>query len=367
MRKTTQHDSDTSESECEFLGQVTKHLEHTAKKVRSGPNQDTVLIRIGDMDAHVEPDSGASANIMDEYQFRALKRRSQEISELYPSKDTLKTLQSDLVVKGEFPASLRNNNRGTESKFLVIEGKMDSPPLLCKNTLLELGMLKIDPEGTLREPNDLRIKSVKTQSGEIQDIIDEYSSVFEGIGVFRDSQGEKIEVKLEMDPAETPVAQKPRHVPYHLKDPLKKWLEQGVEEKIFEKVLDGEPITWCSPLVVQPKPKYAERKTLELQMIRASIDMRIPNQSMKRSRCVQAPKIGDFVYHLHDCKIFTKLDLRQGYHQLTLDLETRQVATFSTPWGNYRPRRLIFGAKSSQDVFDEAMFRTVANLPTWST
>ena len=49
---------------------------------------------------------------------------------------------------------------------------MDSPPLLCKNTLLELGMLKIDPEGTLREPNDLRIKSVKTQSGEIQDIID---------------------------------------------------------------------------------------------------------------------------------------------------------------------------------------------------
>ena len=191
------------------------------------------------MDAHVEPDSGASANIMDEYQFRALKHRSQEISELYPSKDTLKTLQSDLVVKGEFPATLRNNNRGTESKFLVIEGKMDSPPQLCKNTHLELGMLKIDPEGTLREPNDLRIKSVKTQSGEIQDIIDEYSSVFEGIGVFRDSQGEKIEVKLEMDPAETPVAQKLRHVPYHLQEPLKKWLEQGVEEEILRKYQMG--------------------------------------------------------------------------------------------------------------------------------
>ena len=39
---------------------------------------------------------------MDEYQYRALKYRSKEIRELDASKDTLKTLQSDLVVKGEF-------------------------------------------------------------------------------------------------------------------------------------------------------------------------------------------------------------------------------------------------------------------------
>ena len=156
-----------------------------------------------------------------------------------------------------------------------------------------------------------------------------------------------------MDPEAVPTAQKPRHVAYHLQQLLKKWLEQGVQEEIFEKVPDGEPITWCSPLVVQSKPKYTNvnKEKLEPQMIRASIDMRIPNKFMKHSRCVQSPKVEDFIYHLHDCKVFTKLDLRQGYHQLTLDPETRQIATFSTPWGNYRPRRLIFGAKSSQDVF----------------
>ena len=98
-------------------------------------------------------------------------------------------------------------------------------------------------------------------------------------------------------------------------------------------------------------------------MIRASIDMRIPNQSMKCSRCVQAPRMEDFEYHLHDCTIFSKLDLRQGYHQLTLDPETRKIATFSTPWGNYRPRRLVFGAKSSQDVFDESIFRIFGDIP----
>lgn len=91
---------------------------------------------------------------------------------------------------------------------------------------------------------------------------------------------------MELDPT----AQKPRNVPYHLPKPLKRWLDEGVEKEIFQKIAEGEAITWCSPLVVQPKPKFTETKKDELEphMIRASIDMRIPNESMKRSRCVQA-------------------------------------------------------------------------------
>ena len=50
-----------------------------------------------------------------------------------------------------------------------------------------------------------------------------------------------------------------------------------------------------------------------------------------------------------DCKIFTKLDLRQGYHQQTLDPVTTQVATFSISWGNYRPKNAKDGLKPSTD------------------
>ena len=154
VKKTTEAEETSSNSDDDYiyLQETAQHL-HRVKKIRSGPNQDTVLIRIGDIDAFVEPDSGASANVMDEYQFKARKHRSQEIKGLEPSRDTLKTLQSHLIVKGEFTATLRNKNRGTQSKFLVIQGKMDSPPLLSKSTLLKLGMLQIDPEGTLKETN----------------------------------------------------------------------------------------------------------------------------------------------------------------------------------------------------------------------
>ena len=362
VKKTTDSSEDSDDG---FLQQTARHLNYEAKRVRSSNKTNTVRLRIADLDANVEPDSGASINIMDEYQFRAFKHRSQEIQELSPSNAKLKTLQSRLEVKGEFTALIRNKTRGITAKFLVIKGKMDSPPLICKDTLTELGMLKIDPEGTLKEQNNLRIKKVQTSS-QIEALLAEYSDTFHGIGCFKEKEtGEKMQVKLEMDPQAKPVAQKPRNVPYHLQQPLKQWIDEGVEKEIFEKVPPGEAITWCSPLVVQPKPKFAEtnKNELESHMIRASIDMRIPNESMKRSRCVQAPKIEDFIYHLHDCKVFSKLDLKQGYHQLALDPETRKVATFSTPWGNYRPLRLIFGAKSSQDVFDEVMFKVFGDIP----
>ena len=94
-----------------------------------------------------------------------------------------------------------------------------------------------------------------------------------------------------MKPEAIPVAQKPRPVPYHLQRPLQQWLEQGIKEDIFEKVPNTEPITWCSPLVVQPKPKFAETPADELEpnMIRAKVDLRVANKYMERSRITQSP------------------------------------------------------------------------------
>ena len=47
-------------------------------------------------------------------------------------------------------------------------------------------MLKIDPEGTLKETNELRIKTVKTPDDSIEAALSEYSDVFQGIGCFRE-------------------------------------------------------------------------------------------------------------------------------------------------------------------------------------
>lgn len=122
----------------------------------------------------------------------------------------------------------------------------------------------------------------------------------------------------------------------------------GVKGDIFEKVADEETITWCPPLVVQPKSKFTEMKNEGLGQALTWEFQISPWSKAGASNHQDRP---------HDCEIFPKLDLRQGHHQLALDPSSGQVAAFSTPWRNYRSQRLVFGAKSPQDVFQEAMFR----------
>ena len=86
---------------------------------------------------------------------------------------------------------------------------------------------------------------------------------------------------------------------------------------------------------------------------------------MERNRILQAPVVEDFTCKFHDCKVFSKLDLRQGYRQLTLHPDSRAVATFSTPWGNMRPKRLIFGIPERVEsdngpLFNSAEFKAFA-------
>ena len=117
--------------------------------------------------------------------------------------------------------------------------------------------------------------------------------------------------------------------------------------------------------MVQPKPKFLHVLNDELQpnMIRARIDLRVPNKHMERNRITQGPIAVDFTYKFHECVIFSKLDLRSGYHKLMLHPDSRAVVTFSIPWGSYRQKQHVFGAKSSQDLFDDMMCRVFGNIP----
>lgn len=83
-------------------------------------------------------------------------------------------------------------------------------------------MLKIEQEGKFKEPNNFNQDAVKA-SDQIEELLVEYSDIFHGTGCFKEKgTGKKMEVKLEIDPEATSIAQNPRNVPYHLQKPLKK-------------------------------------------------------------------------------------------------------------------------------------------------
>ena len=98
----------------------------------------TMPIVINDVIVRMEPDSVADVNVMDEYHYNVLKRKSYENIALQNRSTKLSTLQNELQVSGEFKATARNETRGTDTTFVVVKGRINSPPLLGRRTLIEL-------------------------------------------------------------------------------------------------------------------------------------------------------------------------------------------------------------------------------------
>jgi len=123
------------------------------------------------------------------------------------------------------------------------------------------------------------------------------------------------------------------------------------QEGIIEKV-EG-PTPWVSPLVVIPK-KNGD--------VRLCVDMRMPNQAIQRERH-PSPTVDDLVDALNGATTFTKLDLRSGYHQLSLAPESRYITTFATHEGLRRYKRLNFGTNSASESLQHIISEQIQDIP----
>ena len=62
--------------------------------------------------------------------------------------------------------------------------------------------------------------------------------------------------------------------------------------------------------------------------------------------------------------IFTEVDLSQGYLQISLAKESRQITAFQTPDnGPYQFKRLIMGASPSGEYFHEIIHNLIKHIP----
>ena len=105
---------------------------------------------------------------------------------------------------------------------------------------------------------------------------------------------------------------------------------------IIEEVPEG-PTSWVSLLVVVPKPDGD---------VRIWVDMRHANQVIVRER-QPIPTVEEVVQDLNGSTVFSRVDLKWGFHQIVLAEESRHTTTFVTHRGLYRCTRLRFGVTSA--------------------
>ena len=267
-------------------------------------------------------DSGSSCNIIDQKSWEELKQKGVKCKsektnqKLYPygTSEPLDTL-------GKFEASVNLAGKDVTAEFIVIcnEGR----PIMGRKTAMELDALRLGPQ----------VNVVSTP-----DLVDKYKACFEGVGKLTDYQ-----VKIHVNKEVNPVVQHPRRVPFSLREKVESKLHELEQLDIIEKVKG--PTPWVSPIVVVPKPSGE---------IRLCVDMRRANEAIVRERH-SIPTVDEVLQDMTQSSVFSKLDLKWGYHQLELSEESRDITTFTTHAGLYRYKRLMFGVTSAPEIYQHAI------------
>ena len=104
-----------------------------------------------------------------------------------------------------------------------------------------------------------------------------------------------------------------------------------------------QPTDWVNNFII------VKRKDGTLRMC---LDPKDLNKAIKREH-YSIQTMQDIASEFCGKKIFSTLDLRDGYWQIQLDEESLFLCTFNTPFGSYRFTRMPFGIKSVSEVFQK--------------
>ena len=61
--------------------------------------------------------------------------------------------------------------------------------------------------------------------------------------------------------------------------------------------------------------------------------------------------VDEVLAELNGATMFSKIDLKWGYHQIELDPDSRDITTFATHMGLYRYKRLMFGINAAPEHY----------------
>lgn len=296
------------------IKQVTSNDDYVFN-VTTGDDGSQTQCEIGGVAVTAIIDSGSKYNLLSETTWERLK--SKAVVVLNQKKETGKVFRAygghELPQLGMFTSEILVNGQRELADFYVIKG--NGKILLGRDTAIQLGVLKIG--ATINEvDSNGKIETM----GKIKNVI--------------------IDIPIRTDAK--PIVQPYRRIPVALEKAVDARIDELLAQGIVERV--NEPSKWVSPVVAVPKGDD----------VRICVDMRRANDAVERENH-PLPTIEDFLPHLGKAKMFSRLDVKNAFHQVEISRESREITTFITRKGLFRYTRLMFGISCAPELFQKLM------------
>ena len=153
----------------------------------------------------------------------------------------------------------------------------------------------------------------------------------------------EIDFQIELAPGTEPISKAPyRMAPLELKE-----LKVQMEELVSKGFVRPSTSPWGAPIL------FVKKKDGNLRLC---IDYREWNKVTIRNQ-YPLPRIDDHFDQLQGVRVFSKIDLRSGYHQLKIRSEDAPKTAFKTRYGHYEFLVMPFGLTNAPAVFMDLMNR----------
>lgn len=279
---------------------------------------DTITCTLGGEKVDMLIDSGSKCNIISDVTWEMLKANNIRVKSQVKCSDKKFMAygsKKPLVVLGSFTSYIKIGSGAglDEATFYVI--KNGTRNLLGKDTATKLGVLKLG----------LAINTID--------------------GAFPKFKG--IQINIPIDKSIQPVSQPCRRVPIPLESRINDKIQELIITDIIEPV-DG-PSDWISPLVPVLKSDGD---------VRICVDIRRANQAIIREN-YPLPTMEQLTPKFRKANLFSKLDLKNSFHQLELNPDCRYITTFICSQGLFRYKRLMFGISCAPECFQKNLERVL--------
>ncbi|MCI30823.1 RNA-directed DNA polymerase (Reverse transcriptase), partial [Trifolium medium] len=151
----------------------------------------------------------------------------------------------------------------------------------------------------------------------------------------------EVEFAIDLIPDTSPISMAPYRMSASELKELKKQLEELLEKKFIRPSVSP----WGAPILLVKKKDGSMRLCVDYrQLNKVTIKNKYP-----------LPRIDDLMDQLVGARVFSKIDLRSGYHQIRVKADDVPKTAFRTRYGHYEYTVMPFGVTNAPAIFMDYM------------